>query len=262
MTAVTAGVMAPVGLLARRSVVGLVRQPQVIFPSVFFPLLFTALNTASFNRATGLPGFPPVDSFLDFVAATAVLQGVLFGAINSGTEMATDIQGGFFDRLVASPVPRWTIVLGRLVGAAVLAAAQAAFFLLVLAAFGAEVKGGPVGVLTIVGVATLFALGIGGFALALALRTGSAEAVQGFFPVFFVSLFLSSAFFPKETMKGWFKTVATVNPMSWMVEAMRTQVIQGFDGQEALKALLIAVVLAAAAVAVAGRSLRRRVAGP
>ena len=248
-----------VAVLARRSVVGLVRQPQVIFPSVFFPLLFTALNTASFNRATALPGFPEVDSFLDFAVATAVLQGVLFGAINGGTEMATDIQGGFFDRLVASPVRRWTIVVGRLVGGALLGAAQATIFIAVLSAFGAEVKGGAAGAVVIVAVATLFAVGIGGFAVALALRTGSAEAVQGFFPIFFISLFLSSAFFPKETMDGWYKAVASLNPLSWMVEAMRTQVIQGFSGEDALRAFLIAAVLATTSVAFAGRSLRKRV---
>ena len=254
--------IAPALALARRSVIGLIRQPQVIFPSVFFPLLFTALNTASFNRAIALPGFPKVDSFLDFAVATAVLQGVLFGATNGGTEMATDIQGGFFDRLVSSPVPRWTIVVGRLMGAAVLGAAQAAVFLAVLTAFGAEVKGGPLGVLTILLVATLFALAIGGFSVALALRTGSAEAVQGFFPVFFISLFVSSAFFPKETMTGWFRTAATVNPLSWMVEAMRTQVISGFDAGEAARGLAVCGTVAVVSVFVAGRALQRRVAGP
>jgi ABC-2 type transport system permease protein len=249
-----------IAILARRSIIGTMRQPTLLFPAMFFPLLFAAMNTAAFGRTTALPGFPKVDSFLDFALATTVMQGVLFGAVGGGTDMATDIQDGFFDRLVASPVSRSFILVGRLAGTAALGAVQAIVFMGVLMAFGASVKGGVAGMVTIVVVAAVLALGVGGFAVTVALRTGSAEAVQAAFPLFFVSMFVSSAFFPRQLMKGWFKAVATVNPISWMVESLRHLVLSNFDIASAGRALLIVGVLAFTTISLAVLALRARVA--
>ena len=245
--------------LARRSVLNTARQPQVLVPSLFFPLMFAALNSAAFGRSTQLPGFPEVDSFVDFVMATTVVQGVLFGAIGGGGDLAIDIQEGFFDRLVVSPVSRSSILLGRLAGAAVLGAFQACVYIGVFIAFGATIKGGIPAFLVIVVAAMVLAVGIGGFALSIALRTGSAEAVQAFFPVFFIALFLSSAFFPRTLMRGWFKAVATYNPVSWLVEALRDLVIRGFDVADATRALAIGLGICAVSIALATRSLQRRI---
>ena len=245
--------------LARRSVLNTARQPQVLLPSLFFPLMFAALNSAAFGRTTQIPGFPPVDSFVDFVVATTVVQGVLFGAIGGGGDMAIDIQEGFFDRLVVSPVSRTSILLGRLAGAAVLGAFQACVYVAVLMAFGATIKGGVPAFVAIVATAMVLAVGIGGFALSIALRSGSAEAVQAFFPVFFIGLFLSSAFFPRALMRGWFQTVATYNPVSWIIEALRNLVIRGFDVSDVVRALGVGVGICVISITMASRSLQRRI---
>jgi ABC-2 type transport system permease protein len=252
--------VAPALGLSRRSVLNTARQPQMLVPSLFFPLMFAALNSAAFNRTIDLPGFPRVDSFLDFVLATTVVQGVLFGAIGGGSDMAVDIQTGFFDRLVSSPVARASILVGRLAGAAVLGAFQTFIYVAVLLAFGASIKGGIPAFLVIVLAAMVLAVGIGGFALAIALRTGSSEAVQAFFPVFFIALFLSSAFFPRTLMRGWFATVAGYNPVSWLIEALRDLVIVGFDWNDALRALAIGLGISVVSIAIASRSLARRIA--
>jgi ABC-2 type transport system permease protein len=236
-----------------------IRQPQFVVPSLFFPLFFAALNVASFNKSTALPGFPKVDSFLDFMLAATVVQGVLFGATGGGNDMAVDIQDGFFDRLVASPVPRWAILVGRLGGAAALGAAQACLYTGLMVAFGATIKGGIPSFLGIVLVAVVLAVAVGGFALALALRSGSAEAVQASFPVFFISLFLSSAFFPRQLMHGWFRSAATINPISWMIEGMRNLVIRGFDIGQLGRALAVASVMGVVSITLAGLALRSRV---
>jgi ABC-2 type transport system permease protein len=245
--------------LARRSVLNTIRQPQMWIPSMVFPLMITAINVAAMNKATRLPGFP-ADSFLDFAVATVVVQGVLFGASAGGSDMAVDIQAGFFDRLVASPIPRSAIVLGRLAGAACLGALQALVFVAVLTAFGADIEGGVGAVFTIVVVAMLLATGIGGIAVAIALKTGSAEVVQASFPVFFISLFASSAFFPRQLMSGWFKAVAGANPLSYMIEAVRSLILFGFDVTEALRAVAIVGALCAGALALALAALRGRLA--
>jgi ABC-2 type transport system permease protein len=240
-------------------VVNTIRQPQFVIPSLFFPLFFAALNVASFNKSIGLPGFPKVDSFLDFMLAATVVQGVLFGATGGGNDMAVDIQDGFFDRLVASPVPRWSILVGRLGGAAALGAAQATLFTGIMVLFGASIKGGIPSFLAIVVVSVVLAVAIGGFAVALALRSGSAEAVQASFPIFFISLFLSSAFFPRQLMHGWFKTAATYNPISWMVEGLRNLVIRGFDLGQVGRALAVSGGLGVVSITLASLALRSRV---
>lgn len=236
-----------------------VRLPQAWFPSLFFPMALLAIFTGSFGDAPGnVPGFPPVRGFLDFAVAGAVLQGVLIGGTTAGAAFAADIEGGFFDRLVASPVSRVAILTGRLAGGVVLGLAQTLVFLGVGVAFGAQVQAGPVGVLAILALAALLATAVGGLGVVLALRTGSAEAVQGAFPLFFVLLFFSSAFFPRETMTGWFRTVADINPISHLVEAMRDQVIADVDPASIATGLAIAGGLALVAVAASGRALHRK----
>ena len=244
--------------LSRRAIVGIFRQPQVLFPSLFFPLMFAALNAAAFVRTPNLPGFPPVDSYLDFLLPATVVQGVLLGATSAGIDMAVDLEGGFFDRLLASPVARTSVLVGRLAGAAVLGAVQALVFVLVLMPFGARVHGGVAGVALLMLVGMLLAVGIGGLGVALALRTGSSEAVQGAFPIIFVLLFTSSAFFPRQLMNGWYGWVADHNPLSFLIEGVRHVVTVGWDSSEAVKAILLGLAFCVLSISIALVALRRR----
>jgi ABC-2 type transport system permease protein len=247
--------------LAGRSVRGTMRQPQVWLPGLLFPMFIAAVNTSTMGKAVQfLPGFAGVDSLLDFLLPASITQSVLFGGLTAGSDTATDIQTGFFDRLLASPVSRTSILVGRLAGASVTGAAQALVFMGVYGAFGARVAGGVPGILVLVLYAMVLALVIGGFAAMLALRTGSAEAVQNVFPLTFISLFISSAFFPTESMRGVYRSIATRNPITWMVDGMRHQVIVGFDVGEAAVSLAVAGVLAVLAIYGAQRALRARLA--
>lgn len=249
-------------VLSRRAVLSVVRQPQVVFPSLFFPLFFAALNAAAFDRITAAqPAFAAqFDSFLDFLLPATVLQGVLFGSTQAGTEMANDIEMGFFDRLLASPVSRTSILVGRLAGGALLGAAQALFFTGVLVLFGANVRGGAGSVLVLVACSALLAVGIGGFGVVLGIRTGSAEAVQGAFPLIFVLMFTSSAFFPRELMTGWYERVAAYNPISWILEALRELLSVGWSTSDALVALAGSAGIAVIAIGFCLRALQRRLA--
>lgn len=245
--------------LARRAVVGTLRTPQALVPSLFFPLVLMAIFTGSFGNAPGsIPGFPPVRGFLDFALAGAVLQGILIGGTSAGSAFALDIEGGFFDRLVASPVSRTAILTGRLVGGVVIAMGQTLLFVAVGVIFGARIEGGVVGLLILLVLAAFLSVAVAGLGVVLALRTGSAEAVQGTFPLFFALLFFSSAFFPRETMTGWFKVVADANPVSYLVEAMRSQIVDGFDARTTLIGLAVVIALAAAAVAGSHAAFRSR----
>ena len=246
--------------LSYRAILGVVRQPQVWMPSMFFPLFFAALNTAALGKSTALPGFPKADSFLDFMLAATVVQGVLFGGVGAASEMAQDIENGFFERLVAAPTSRISILLGRLAGGAALGATQSVVFLAIFAAFGAEVKAGVPGILVLVLTGTLLSLSIGTIGTAMALRTGSVEAVQGAFPLVFISLFASSAFFPRQLMHGWFHAVATYNPFSWMIDGLRHLILVGWSSSDALAAIGVPIVIALGGLVVSMRELQRRLA--
>jgi ABC-2 type transport system permease protein len=249
--------------LARRSVVGTLRQPTMWFPALVFPLLIAAVNSAAFNRAPealASMGFPPVDSFLQFLLPGTLAQGVLFGGIIGGADIALDIENGFFERLMASPVARSAILIGRLAGAAVLGAIQAVIFVTLFVLFGAPIAGGLGAVLVLVVTAMLLALAVGGFAASIGLRTGSQEAVQNTFPLLFVLVFVSSAFFPTALMTGWYQAVAENNPITWMIDGLRELVITGFAWSDALTAIGVAAALAMLAVVVATSQFRRRLA--
>ena len=245
--------------LAWRSIVTTMRLPQAWFPALFFPLVLMAIFTASFGGAPGtIPGFPPVRSFLDFAVSGAIIQGVLIGGTTAGAAFATDIEGGFFDRLVASPTSRTSILTGRLGASITLGVGQALLFIAVAAIFGARVDGGVLGILVVVVIASLFAAAVGGLGVFLAIRTGSGEAVQGMFPLFFALLFFSSAFFPLDTMVGWYHDVAALNPITYLVESMRLEIIGGATIWTALAGIGIALGLALITVGASALALRRR----
>lgn len=246
--------------LSRRSIVTTIRQPIAIVPSVTFPLLFLAINSAALQRSINLPGFPPVDSFLQFMIATTIVQGGLFGAIASGSAMAADIEGGFFDRLIATPVSRTSILLGRLAGSFTLAFVQAFVFFGVAFLFGLTVEGGVAGMIGVALVSAVAAAGLGALSVAIGLKSGSTEVVQGSFPLIFVSMFLSSAFFPRSLMEGWFKSVATINPLSHMIEGTRSLVIRGWETSEFLTSLAIATCILALGLGLSLLALRARLA--
>jgi ABC-2 type transport system permease protein len=246
--------------MSKRAILAMWRQPSLVVPSLVFPLFFVALGTSSFSRAINIPGFPDVDSYLDFALAGAIVQGVLFGSVTGAAAMATDIENGFFDRLLASPSTRSGILVGRLAGGMAYGAGQTAFFMIVLIPFGLSIKSGVIGALGLIAAGTLLALAVGAVMSTMALRTGSAEAVQGAFPLLFIALFFSSAFFPRETMSGIYGTLADYNPISYLVEGMRDLVIDGLTWWALARALLIPAALAVAGIALALRSLSRRLA--
>jgi ABC-2 type transport system permease protein len=251
---------AQIRVLARRSIVATMRQPPVWFPAILFPLLLAAVNASAFNRATALPGFPTVDSFFDFLLPASMIQGVMFGAVAGGSDIALDIEDGFFERLLAAPIWRPSILVGRLAGGAALGAIQSLLFIGVFMIFGARIHSGVPGFLVLVLLAMVMAIAIGGVTAAVGVRSGSQETVQNSFPLIFILLFLSSAFFPTELMSGWYQQLAEANPITWVIDAARHLVIVGWSWTEAATALGTAGTLAVLSVSAATWQLRKRLA--
>jgi ABC-2 type transport system permease protein len=244
--------------LARRSLRNSFRRPQFLAPLVVFPTLFLAVNVGGLERTTSLPGFPRVDGFLDFQLAAAITQSLLLGGVSAGIAVALDIEGGFFDRLVASPTPRLAIVLGRVLAASVIAAIQVVYFLVLGTVFGAEIKGGALGVLCVLVIGVVAGTGFGALGVLIALRARSASVVQGIFPIVFVVLFISSAFFPADLMTSPADAIAAYNPLSYIADGMRQPIAFGNELAPVLEGLAAAAAVAVAAVALSLLALRGR----
>ncbi|MCX6387098.1 MAG: ABC transporter permease [Solirubrobacterales bacterium] len=214
--------------LARRALRVTARRPQFIAPLLVFPSLLLAVNSGGLSQARNLPGFPPVQSFFDFQLAAAMSQSLLLGGVATGIAVALEIELGFFDRLVTAPIPRLSIVMGRLLAAAAIALFQLSWF--------------------------------AGIGLTLALRAGNASSVQAIFPLVFVVLFLSSAFFPENLLSWPANIIAQYNPLSYIANGMRAPII-GYGGAEAVlegfgAALGMAVLFAGLATHALHRRLR------
>ena len=249
---------AQVGLLAGRAVRRILRNPaQLVFP-IAFPLILLGVNASGLDAATQLPGFP-TGSYLDFALAIPFMQGALFAALNGGQDLARDIQGGFLDRLAMTPMSGAALLAGQLGGALFMGVVSAVLYLIVGVAFGAGIATGVAGALVLLALAIAISFAFACFGTFVALRAGTGEAVQGFFPLFFVLLFLSSAFFPRDLIEqDWFATIATYNPVSYMVEGLRSLVIAGWDAQALAQAFGISAIATVAFLALSSRALRTR----
>ena len=229
--------------LAWRSIRNTFRRPQFIAPILLMPTLFLAVNTGGADSAVTLEGFPEVAGFLDFELAGAMLQAAMLAGVSGGIALAMDIEVGFTDRLLASPIARPAIVLGRLGATAALGLFAALWYLAIGLIFGAEIQAGLAGVLLILALVPLAALAFGSIGTAIALWAGRASVVQGIFPLVFVVVFLSSAFFPRSLLLEPARSIADYNPMSFIAEGVRDPIIGAITGTETLKGLLgIAIV--------------------
>jgi ABC-2 type transport system permease protein len=249
---------AQVGQLARRSVLRTLRQPAQIVPALIFPLFLLAVNSGGLKDATNLPGFP-TDSYLTFALAVPFMQGALFSVMNSGTDLARDIETGFLNRLALTPLRGAALLSGLLAGTLVLGLVQGVVYLSVGLIAGAELAAGAGGALMIIALGMTVTVAFGTIGLFLALRTGTGEAIQGLFPVFFVFLFLSSMALPLELIQtDWYRAIATANPVSYLLQAFRSLLIEGWEIGELALGFGIAAAIFLIGMTAASAALKTR----
>lgn len=236
-----------VGRLARRSITRTLRQPTIIVPNFVFPLFMLAVVSAGGDQVTDVKGFP-TDSYITFVLGATLVQGSAGAATMAGNALGSDISTGFLSRLTLTPIRASTVVIAPLAGVALLGVAQAVVFLLVGLAAGVSVEAGVAGALALLAVVLLMVLAFGAIGLLAAVLTGSAEQVQALVALVLALLFMSSMLMPRNLIEqDWFRTIATYNPMSYLVEATRSLLITGWD----VEALAVGCGLAAAAMILA-----------
>ena len=253
-------VASQVGAVALRSVTRTARQPASAIPPLLFPISLMLVNAAGLDASTRLPGFP-TDSFLAFALAVPFIQGALFSTMNAGTDLARDIQTGFLNRLSLTSMRGSALLAGQLGGIVVLGLVQALVYIAVGLLVGVRFASGPLGVLVLLGFAVLVSIAFGALGAFLALRTGSGEAIQAFFPMLFVFLFLSSMNAPRDLIAvDWFRFVASVNPVSYLIEAVRSLIITGWDEQALALGLGFTLAIGIVSLALASWALTERLA--
>lgn len=244
--------------LAWRSVIRTIRQPIMIVPPLVFPLFLLAINASGLDAATEIPGFP-TDSYVSFVIAFPFMQGAFFATNTAGTNLAEDIGNGFFNRLSLTPMRGSALLAGQLAGVLLIGAIQALAFLAAGLAAGATLQAGVGGVAVLLILSLLVAAAFGAIGLFVGLRTGTGEAVQGLFPLLFVLLFVSSAVMPRDLIaQDWFQTLATINPVSYLIEGFRSLFLDGWNGEALGLAFGVAAAIFVAALGGSTLAMRER----
>jgi ABC-2 type transport system permease protein len=249
-----------VALIAQRSLKRTARQPGVWIPPLTFPLILMAVNSNGLRAATHLPGFP-THSFLAFFVPFSFMQGALFASAIAGTDLARDVDTGFLNRLALTPVRGGALLIGQIGGAVGLGTIQAIVYLAIALLAGVHIVAGIGGAVLILLLAIIVATGFGTLGLYIALRTGSGEGVQSMFPLLFFLLPVSSMNLPRNLIEvSWFRDLATINPVSYMIEAMRSLVISGWDAQALVLGFGFACGLVGLSLLLASRQLKVRMA--
>jgi ABC-2 type transport system permease protein len=248
--------LAQVGPLAKRSVMRTLRQPAILASGLVFPLIFYGFNVGGLDFATRIPGFP-TDSYATFGLSFTFAFAGLYAVMVAGTQLGEDIRTGFIKRQTLTPMRGSVLLLGHLAGVVVFGTAQAIIFLVVGLAAGSSIEAGPGGAVLIVALCASFALAFGALGLMAAMFTRSGEAVQSLFPLVTALLLLSSVNLPRELIQtDWYQDLTTYNPVSYLVEAPRSLMVEGWEAQPLLLGLAVSAGVFVTALLQTAGSLR------
>ena len=232
-------------LLARRSVREIARYPEATIPALFIPLFFLAVNVGQVSKT-----FPSTTPFLEGQGYVAFQMPVsLMFAVataSSGLALVTEIDLGYFDKLLAAPIRRSSIIFGRLAADLVRGVLGSTIVLLAALAFGAHMQSGVLGAVVLVALSASFGVGYAGFAILIALRTRNVQATNTSFLLFFPLLFLTPNFVPFDRLTPLMETLARANPVSYVIDGLRSLVIEGWNAEKL--AYCAAVIIAITAL--------------
>ena len=214
------------GALWRRSLNEVLRVRGALLPATVAPVVFMLGMSGQFTRLTGLEGFP-TDSYLSWIVPLSCLQGAGFAGAATGSNLARDIEQGWFDRLLVSPVPRPLLLIGPVLGAVTRALVPTATVLAVGLALGVELTGGLVGLLALVAASVGFCIAAALWAIFMALTFRTQQAGPLMQQGVFLAVFLSTAYTPEVLLRGWLAGVAHWNPVTHVLELARQATVVG-----------------------------------
>jgi ABC-2 type transport system permease protein len=227
-----------------------IRVPANLISILFFPLIQLLVFSQLYQDIVQLPGFGGQSSYLAYLAPGQVAFTAFMAVAWSGYGLLVEYRNGYIDKLRASPIRRWSILAAEMVPLFFQAAIMSAIVLLVSVALGASIATGVGGFFLIVALAGIFGVALAGASFIPALLTKSEQATSTFALLLFPLMFASTAFVPEALMPGWLRVVNDWNPISYLIEAIRSLMVSGYDWQAIGTALLsigiIGVILQAA----------------
>ena len=222
-------------LLGMREVRTALRTPAYLVPNLIVPIFFYFVTLGSLESFASSSGLTNFEGFLLPMALIFAVQGG-----SAGLNMVADIESGYFDKLLLTPANRMALLIGAMSADFVRIMAQATLVLIIALATGLEFETGVLGAVVLILIASLFGIAYSGLGFAIALKTGNAQATQSMWFLFMPLMFLTTLFAPKEALAGWLKTAATINPVTYILQGMRSLSQEGWDAGD-IGACLLAI---------------------
>ncbi len=253
-----ASLLTQVSTMTWRTLVTTFRTPAAVIPGIAISAFFLLVYNASLGNASNfLPGLAG-KSYLAFILPVSVVSSALSGAGAAGQALVRDIESGYFDKLLLTPISRGALLLGTMIAGAIILGLQTIVVIVIGLFMGLEPETGVLGVLAVLGFALLLGTGFSGFTVGIALRSGNAAATQGGSFLFFPLTFLTATFVPVELLSGWIKTAAQFNPITYVLESMRSLLLTGWEGEVLLRGFVACAILGVLMFAFALTGLRTR----
>jgi ABC-2 type transport system permease protein len=235
--------MNDVVLIVRRSLIGALRVPAAIIPNVAISVFFLFVYNSGLSSVGKLPGFK--GTYLGFILPVAIVSAAVGGAGSAGQALVKDIESGYLTKLLLTPTRRLALVWGPMVSGAVILVVQVLLILVLALLLGLRSASGVLGLVLVTGYAFLWGMAFAGYAVFFALRTKNAAAAQAATLAFFPLIFLSTTFVPKQYIGAtWLRWAATINPTTYVFDAMRSLLNDGWRARPLLIGLGVTLAFA------------------
>ncbi len=247
-----------IALVTWRNLITIFRTPVALVPPLVISIFFLVIYESTLGKAAAFIPNLSGNSYLGFILPLSIISSSLSGSGIAAQNMVRDIESGYFDKLLLTPVSRTALLLGPILAGALILGIQASVVIAFATLMGLQSATGIAGLAVVVGLAILLGTGFAGFTVSAALGSGSAAATQGASFLFFPLTFLTASFVPLDLLDGWLQTAARLNPITYVLEAMRGLLNTGWDTAVLTQGVAACLILGVAMYALAVYALRVR----
>ena len=245
-----------IGFLFVRGLKQSTRPTAALIPSLFMPAFFFIISSAAFSSVAQLPGFT-ASSYLQFYAPAAILMSIFFSSGDAGIDLVVDITSGYLDKLMISPIHHIAIIIGKLLAVGLRASVQTTIVIVIILLAGGRIQTGFLGFLTILLLGGLFGIAWSAIGMSIALITRNQRATQSSFILFFPLTFITTSQMPLNLLHGWYQFAVQINPVTYVLEAIRTLTNTGWELRTIGTGFIVAICTGIFTISLAMRSFRR-----